>query len=180
MFVTPESATTKGFRAFVHRLQARQALDRVVVDECHVLTDGDDDFRPQVRALGPSLQDWGVQTVFLTATLPPRDERVFFQTAGVITSRIRLFRARTTRTNIAYRIRSIQARRGRSQAEEEDRWACREVRTWFARQGRGRAIVYASTIARVEGIADVLACPRFSSKIGSEAVKQQTFEAWRD
>ncbi|KAJ0299009.1 hypothetical protein KNSL1_013682 [Colletotrichum chrysophilum] len=34
VFVTPESAITKGFRDFIAQLQGRQALDRVVVDEC--------------------------------------------------------------------------------------------------------------------------------------------------
>ncbi|OBS16845.1 hypothetical protein FPOA_12574 [Fusarium poae] len=40
IFVTPESAVTKEFGDFVNRLQARCALDRVVVDECHTSCSG--------------------------------------------------------------------------------------------------------------------------------------------
>lgn len=37
VFATPESAVTKGFRAFVERMYGQQRLDRVVVDECHTV-----------------------------------------------------------------------------------------------------------------------------------------------
>jgi superfamily II DNA helicase RecQ len=48
VFVTPESAVTKGFQTFVNRLLGRQQLDRVVVDECHTVLDSGQDFRPQL------------------------------------------------------------------------------------------------------------------------------------
>lgn len=46
IFVTPESATSKSFYEFVQLLHVRQLLDRVVVDECHMLLDGTYKFRP--------------------------------------------------------------------------------------------------------------------------------------
>lgn len=82
-FVTPESAVTKAFRDYVNWLQSRQALDRIVVDECHVLLDGNDQFRPKLQELGPILKDWCVQKVFLTATLPPGEDAEFFRVAGL-------------------------------------------------------------------------------------------------
>lgn len=54
VFVTPESAVTEGFRTFVNRLQARQALDRVVLDECHVLLPD-----PMATGFGRSRKPWG-------------------------------------------------------------------------------------------------------------------------
>lgn len=35
-----------------------------MVDECHVLLDGNDQFRPKLRELGPILKDWCVQKMF--------------------------------------------------------------------------------------------------------------------
>lgn len=180
VFVTPESAVTKGFRGFINRLQARQALDRVVVDECHTLAEGQDDFRPPLRMIGTVLQEWGIQTVFFTATLPPRDERAFFQTAKLAVHRVRMFRARTTRTNIAYRVWPIPHGAPESPEKEEDKWVCRQVQTWLTQHGRGKVIIYAPTIARVERLAELVGCARFHSKIGSEAVKVQTLQTWRD
>src|SRR5690606_14673980 len=79
VFVTPESAVTKGFQGFVNRLQARGVLDRVVVDECHAVLDSDRSFRPQMGELGNAVRGFGVQAVFLTATLAPGDVADFYK-----------------------------------------------------------------------------------------------------
>jgi superfamily II DNA helicase RecQ len=78
VFVTPESAMTKGFAGFIIRLQEMHQLDRIVVDECHTILDGTPKFRPKLRQLG-ELGLKGVQMVYLTATLPPRDEEEFYR-----------------------------------------------------------------------------------------------------
>ncbi|KAF5528622.1 ATP-dependent DNA helicase Q5 [Colletotrichum aenigma] len=78
IFITPESAVTKGFRDFIAQLEGRQALDRVVVDECHVVLKGSQSFRPQLRELGEAICKFGVQTICLTATLTLTDEAAFF------------------------------------------------------------------------------------------------------
>ncbi|KAK4232713.1 DEAD-like helicase, partial [Achaetomium macrosporum] len=114
VFVTPESAVTHGFRSFVNRLQARAQLDRVFVDECHAVLDSDRTFRPQMGELGTALQEIGVQVVFLTATLAPADAGEFYARMRLDARRVRLFRSRTTRRNIGYRVRAVRAR------EEED------------------------------------------------------------
>ncbi|KFA52434.1 hypothetical protein S40293_10263 [Stachybotrys chartarum IBT 40293] len=43
LFITPESATTKQFREYAMRLNMRQLLDRIVIDECHVILDANQD-----------------------------------------------------------------------------------------------------------------------------------------
>ena len=91
VLVTPESVVTKGFRGFINRLVARQRLDRVVVDECHVILDSSADFRPKLLELGRTIADWGVQLVMLTATLAPRDEGTFFHTLCIDRTRVCLF-----------------------------------------------------------------------------------------
>jgi superfamily II DNA helicase RecQ len=53
-------------------------LDRVVMDECHVVLDSGPDFQPKLRALGAEMVQMGMQLIFLTATLPPQDEEDFF------------------------------------------------------------------------------------------------------
>lgn len=59
VFVTPESANTKMFRDFVNRLRVRQQLDRVVVDEYHMVLDAGSEFRPQLGLLGRTIAGWG-------------------------------------------------------------------------------------------------------------------------
>ena len=149
VFVTPESAVTKGFRVFVERMHGQQKMDRVVVDECHTLLEWSKTFRPQMGKVGEALQAFGVPVICLTATLKPSEEGRLFSALGFIRERVRMFRERTTRTNIAYRVdvikevdvvkgggdvdergsragrtsggrRSIARKKGKKEAEEEE------------------------------------------------------------
>ncbi|KAF4479351.1 Bloom syndrome protein-like protein [Colletotrichum fructicola Nara gc5] len=209
VFVTPESAVTQGFRDFVGRLQRRQQLDRVVLDECHVVLDGSRGFRPALRALGRTVQEFGAQLVCLTATLPPAEEREFFAVTGIRPERVRVFREATTRRNIGYGVVVVASGsggrgrgRGRGAASRSRRaksglglWSgregedgelsaveergCQEVRDWLRQQPRGKAVVYSSTIEGVERMAEALGCAAFHSSIGSTEDKASRLEAWR-
>lgn len=108
VFVTPESAVSKGFRMFVERMHGQQKLDRVVVDECHTAMRYSKIFRPQIGRLGETLQDFGVPVVCLTATLKPAREMAFFRQMRFTPERVRMFREATTRPNIQYRVDIIE------------------------------------------------------------------------
>lgn len=97
-----------------------------MVNECHVLLDGDAKFRPQLLELGGAIREWGVQTVFLTVTLPLRDEGAFFRVARISAARVRVFRSATTRKNIEYRVETVKAAAAK-QEEEEDKKVIRTV-----------------------------------------------------
>ncbi|KAK5994713.1 ATP-dependent DNA helicase tlh2-like protein [Cladobotryum mycophilum] len=153
------------------------ALDRVVVDECHVLLDGGDKFRPQLRQLGETLRDWGVQKVFLTATLAPGDEEEFFKVAKLSATRVKMFRWRTIRQNIEYRVEMVKAGWDEEE-EEEDKRVCRMVREWLNRHEEGRAIVYGGSVERVKGLAETLGCEAYYNKIDTTEGKQRRLRAW--
>ncbi|KAM6523080.1 hypothetical protein FSOLCH5_003699 [Fusarium solani] len=121
IFVTPESAVTKGFGEFIARLQARAVLDRVVVDECHTILDSGDRFRPQMLELGRVLNEWGVQKVFLTATLPPEEVGRFLEVTGLSAKRVKIFRSRTSRPNIGYRVVKVQPPKRRDHRHHHQR-----------------------------------------------------------
>lgn len=74
VLVIPEAALSDGFRSFLTRLHITRALDRIVIDECHVMLNDQPEFRRQVRQLR-QLVSLEVQMVLLTATLPPTKER---------------------------------------------------------------------------------------------------------
>jgi hypothetical protein len=78
VLVTLESAVTKTFNTYINRLQSTYQLDRVVIDECHVVLDSGPDFRPKLRALGAEIVQWKTQMIFLTATLLPKDDEFFY------------------------------------------------------------------------------------------------------
>lgn len=60
-------------------------------------------FRKQMQQLG-RLVGAGTQMVMLTATLPPSEEDELFRRMYFDREQVTLLRARTTRTNIAYKV----------------------------------------------------------------------------
>ena len=74
VLVTLESAVSDDFRTFVNRLRATQRLNRIVIDECHIVLNNQWNFRKEMQQLG-DLIDAESSMVLLTATLPPSKER---------------------------------------------------------------------------------------------------------
>ncbi|KAI9035075.1 uncharacterized protein KD926_004657 [Aspergillus affinis] len=103
VLVTPESAVTPDLQSFLNRLRLVQRLDRIIIDECHVMLPEETDFRPAMQQLG-RLVTARTQMVLLTATLLPILEDRLFQRIEYAREDIRVFRALTTRTNIRYQV----------------------------------------------------------------------------
>lgn len=209
VFVTPESAVTKGFRTFVERMHGQQKLDRVVVDECHTMLQYSKTFRPQIGRLGEALQDFGVPVVCLTATLKPTQEKALFKELKFNPDRVRMFREATTRRNIQYRVdiiedgnqgsptarkitktgqakragrRSKVSREGEEEGEEDnaiEQRVCEIVRAWTAAHSHGKVIIYGGTIKRVERIAAALGCMAYWRGVGNAEEKARRIEEWR-
>ena len=107
VLVTPESALTEDFRSFLNRLRLLQQLDRLVVDECHLMLHDQTNFRPELAKLG-QLASAQAQMVFLTATLPPSCEQELWACLGLARERIWLYQSPTRRGNICYQIHWYQ------------------------------------------------------------------------
>ena len=106
VFVTPESAITKGFVDFITRKQEIYQLDRIVFDKGYTILDRTPQFRPKLRQLG-ELTLRGAQVVYLTATLLPRDEDEFYQLTHIPRDH-KPIRDRTTRPNVRYQVQTVK------------------------------------------------------------------------
>ncbi|KAI3144663.1 hypothetical protein CBS147317_9724 [Penicillium roqueforti] len=171
VLVTPESALTMSFRTFLNRQVVLHRLDRIVIDECHMVLSKSETFRPELMQLG-RLQNVNVQTVFLTGTLPPSLLSLFLQRLHCTRDDLFLIRDRTTRSNIAYRSFRPQIS---PEYQGRDQWLQdpQIVRFITARQrdtSTGRMIVYASTVAHVTLLASLLGCEAFYSRISYDAL----------
>ncbi|KAJ5202161.1 uncharacterized protein N7498_006824 [Penicillium cinerascens] len=117
VFVTPKSVFTDGFQSFLNRQRELMRLDRIVIDECYMMLNKSETFRPQLQQLG-RLHQCGVPMVFLTATLPPYKEARLFERIQVAREDISMHRERTNRHNVAYRVyRPMITSRYRSQTQ---------------------------------------------------------------
>ncbi|THV88584.1 hypothetical protein D6D26_09901 [Aureobasidium pullulans] len=107
VFVTLEAAVGQAFKRFMQQKKSTGELDRLVIDECHVVLDSRrktaerDAWRPEILELYKTVEQ-SVQTLFLTATLPPRNELEFFDRMGINKHEIVKFRDSTTRKEIKY------------------------------------------------------------------------------
>jgi superfamily II DNA helicase RecQ len=84
-------------------------LDRVVINKCHTVLDSRPDFRPKIKDAGAVIVKRGVQMVYLTATLCPNEEEEFIQIMKVQIPSKQVFRAPTSRPNIAYSVVEYKA-----------------------------------------------------------------------
>ena len=101
-----ESATTTRFFKFVQRQRVQKRLDRIIVNEYHVILASTPDFRPKIRKLN-QLGLLETQLVYLTTTLPPKIEPRWLYLIGISSNRLKVFREATSRSNIRYQILDI-------------------------------------------------------------------------
>ena len=159
VLVSAEAACTMGFLEYAQRLELRQVLDRIVVDECHLTVTAT--FRRSMQRLGQFVRQVRTQTVWLTATLPPEVEPAFIRHNLLV--RPRIVRESTNRANIRYSVRRYEGPGGGglcARAAELVRPLEAMIHTASVDGGAGaRIIVYSQTIELMQELADALGCP---------------------
>ena len=166
ILVTPESAVTKAFARFINEKRTMRQLDRIVIDECHVVLDSIREWRPQIKQL-IEMTEKGVQVVYLTATLPPKNEPQFYEIMGLDEENVRKFRDSTTRKNVAYSVIEYS----KEEEEEEVRRIVEEKKAQYPLPGQ--IVVYCRTVKQTQGLAKVLGCSAFHRTVGNEEEKRE-------
>ena len=175
VIVTPESAVSKTFGTFLDRLQGLHLLERFVFDVCYTPLDSTPEFRPEMRQLG-ELMERGVQMVYLTATLPPHAEPEFMNIMRISTNDVHMFRAPTSRPNIAYSV--VEYAEG--EFERGDIAAvCRLVEQKLEEYAApAKIIIYSSSIVTTQEVSSALDCHAYYRDVGNAAVKDEIRKAW--
>ena len=177
VFVTAESAVTAGFGDFVGRLQSRGMLDRVVVDECHTLLDGSGEFRPKLSEVGQAIRRWGVQRVFLTATLGPDEMDEFYKVAAISPTQSIVFRSKTKRPKIQYKVIKVKGTY-EDQEDEENSKVWEIVQEWLEQKQEGKAIIYTGSVDRVKKIGEMLGCGTYYNGVDTAKGKKERLKTW--
>jgi superfamily II DNA helicase RecQ len=174
IFVTPESAVKREFGDFISDLAARQQLDRVVIDECHMVLDATFRFRPQFFDLGRTVISFGVQLIFLTATLAVRDEARFWELTGLDTFHTHIFRSRTTRRNIKYRVVLVD------RPGEVRGTLVRLIDELMEGNPKTRVIVYCGRTTEAKALAEEEDYHLYYADVGSIEDKARRMQEWMD
>jgi superfamily II DNA helicase RecQ len=143
VLMTPESALGDDGSTFINRLKQTRRLDRIVIDECHVILNTESRFRPKLRELG-ELARVETQMILLTATLPPCKEELLWKRMSWTADEAKMFRMPTTRKNIRYGVVKPGTRLKR---EEHNGF----IASMVARM-HGKGIVYCKAKTRVKEI----------------------------
>ncbi|KAL4981251.1 hypothetical protein BDW68DRAFT_193068 [Aspergillus falconensis] len=89
MLVTPESIENPNFHTFLNRQRLLRRLDWIIIDECHVILNPQKDFRPAMARLGRLAS---AQTQMFICWIQHQPHEV-----GI-------YRAQTSRPNVAYQV----------------------------------------------------------------------------
>lgn len=165
VLVTPEVAVSPSFGRFIDEKRMMQELDRIVIDECHVLMESSPKWRPEVLKL-TQMTEKDTQVVYLTATLPPTLQSNFLQLAGLNEWSLTICRDdRTTRPNIAYHVVDYN----RDQLEDTLAMLIAQKREQYGPDAQ--IIVYCPTLALTKSLARSLHCTAYYSDMGTEEEK---------
>ncbi|CAN9283890.1 unnamed protein product [Alternaria alternata] len=173
VLVTPESAVGEEFATFLNRLRATRQLDRIVIDECHIVLNRRYDFRKEMQKLG-KLASAETQMVMLTATLPPSEEDELFRRMYVEREQVDLFRAGTARTNVAYRVIRVGKAAKKKEVEE---MVLGMVRQKLRKHKTGKVVVYSNSVPKVKELAKKLDCHAYHHKAVGKASMLEEFAA---
>jgi superfamily II DNA helicase RecQ len=162
-FITPESASKPKFLDFLNLLKSQHQLDRIYIDECHLLLANSNTFRKKMDDLKSALKVANVQLVMLTATLPQKSEIDLFQRLD-INDHVSIFRDSTVRKNIAYKV--IEVARGNFVLL---------LKGILSTINNGRCIIYARTLDLGAQLSDELDCAHYHSNAEN---KKDKFDCW--
>ena len=169
VLVTPESAVSESFSRFMDVKRAMRQLERVVIDECHVVLDSTNKWRPDMLRLKEMLAK-GVQMVYLTATLPAREMGRFFEIMGLREEELTQIRSATTRKNVEYRVEEYEARQETETIQELVQRKQEEY------PQPGQIIIYCETINKAKSLAKALDCPVYHREAGTDKEKKKILQ----
>ncbi|KAK0973037.1 hypothetical protein LTR54_017430 [Friedmanniomyces endolithicus] len=176
VLVTPEKATSEAFGTFIKRLRRLQLLDRIVIDECHVVLNDQAAFRKHLQRLG-QLAMAETQIVLLTATLPPSEEDRLFQRMFWQREEVTLIRGSTVRPNTAYSV--VDGGDGVAARQAQLETIVTEALV-DPTQPEGKVLVICESIAGVEQAsqAGLFPCEPYHAKM-SDATRAEVLEQFR-
>jgi RecQ family ATP-dependent DNA helicase len=165
VLVTPEATTLDAFAVFLNRMRVTHQLDRIVIDECHILLNRRESFRPMIKNLS-KLTASCVQMVLLTGTLPVSLQSELYQQMGFLEHEVQIFRGITTRENLQYSVEQLPLR---TTKDEKDEYILRLVRRKLkGLNGAGKLIVFCNSIAQTVELAAKLNCEAYYSRLESQ------------
>jgi superfamily II DNA helicase RecQ len=162
--IVAAAATTKEFRQHAWSLQVDGRLDRIVMDECHIVLES-----RHFRDLLQRLKKLAIpcQFIYLTATLPLTMWGEFER--AMLLEDVKSMHGSTVREKFSYRVEVCDE-------EEKDEWICRMADGASEDMGvEGRVVVFCKSRSRCESLGMRLGCGCYHAGVDGKA---ERLESW--
>jgi superfamily II DNA or RNA helicase/predicted Zn-ribbon and HTH transcriptional regulator len=165
VLVTPERFISDEFAVFFNKNRQSGRLHNLFYDEAHSITsvDGDAPWRDALQQCN-NLSRLGTQTIYLTATLPPSKEEVFFGRSNLRSASV--IRHPTSRPELRYEC-------------VRDMHSVASIRQDISRAGGRVVLIFVHTRNQAENEAKILGCGYYHAQLDN-ATKKKVFEEVRD
>lgn len=175
VFVTPESAAVAGFRSFMDRNMRK--IDRIVIDECHVILNRKSSFRREMAKLGDLVRA-ETQMVLVTATLPPSKQKELYRRMFWKGLDVDEHRMRTVRKNIRYGVHVVKkTAQGKASQTVYDEAVVRIAQAKNREHQPGKVIVYVNSVSKATRLAEKLGVDAYYSEAH---LKAEMFHRFRN
>lgn len=179
-------AVSERARSFLRALYANNRLDRIVLDEAHLLLTASH-YREKLGLLG-ALRSIPCPFVCMTATLPPSAEVELKRLLAM--TQPQMLRASSDRPNLEYQVKPLDPGLGPSQISQEEllvreaiNICTQDIKQWEQeaqdRTSTARGLCYVRQIALGQRIAKALQCPIYHAGL-TLPVRQRTLTAWSE
>ncbi|KAG5931534.1 hypothetical protein E4U59_000224 [Claviceps monticola] len=101
----------------------------------------------------------------------------FYKVAAISPTQSIVFRGKTSRPNIQYRVIKVESA-FKNQEDEENNKACEIVQQWLRQSQDGKAVVYTGSVNRVKRIGEMLRCGTYYSGVDTAEGKKQRLTTW--
>ena len=173
VLVTPESVSTVAFTSFILRQSRLGRLDRIVIDECHMLLTAHSEYRPKILEL-KGLIRFKTQLVYLTATLKPKDLDLWFVKAGIPRGKTEIIRLPTVRHEIGYHVLMVPTEKDIAEKLKS------HIHSQLRRYPDFQFIIFGGTIKRCKRLSELLGYPQYHSESGTKVQKRDLLQRFRE
>ncbi len=159
------------FRTFINRLRVTQILNRIVIDECHVMLNEQHNFRRQMQQL-KDLMNVKVQMILLTATLSLSKEKELWSRMSFEKTKMTLFRARTVRKNVKYQVMKVKS----DDQEKKEEFIVQMIQRVMRDYAEGKIVMYCNSVRKMKKLAKALNCKSYYHHAKQKDEKLKRFQ----
>ena len=175
VLITSKSALSSNFQSYLSLLQTIKLLNRIVIDECHIILNDDNFFRKQLQQLRDLVRNES-QMILLIATLSSRDESKLWKRMYFKIKKIHLFRAFTIKINVRYVVQLLSCEITMTQKKKQ---MIQKMQQTLQTHFIDKIVMYVNSVFKMQRLASCLDCETYFNDTIDKKRKFQEFRESR-